>query len=70
MLFGRRRLVRAHLEGNLPTLEGVLVARSPDHYRLALPKMVEAEEQTMPLDGEVEIPRERVIFLQLLARAG
>jgi hypothetical protein len=67
MLFGRRRLVRAHMNSG-PTLEGVLTHRSVDCYRLAMPKLLEAEDQTVPLDGEVEIPRERVLFLQLLAR--
>jgi hypothetical protein len=26
--------------------------------------------QTRPLEGEIEIPRERVLFVQLLARSG
>lgn len=51
-----------------PTLEGVLTRRTTDAYYLANPKMLEAENMTVPLDGTVEIPRERVLFVQLVAR--
>jgi hypothetical protein len=65
----RRRLVVVHQDAG-PTVEGVLVHRSMDCYRIANPRLLEAEGQTVPLDGVVEVPRERVLFLQLLARAG
>lgn len=68
LLRSRRRLVRIHQDAG-PTFEGILVARGLDSYRLAMPKMLEAEDQTVSLDGEVEVPRERVVFVQLLARA-
>ena len=68
MAFKRKRLVRVH-QTDGPTLEGILLQRRPD-YRLAAPKLIEAEDVTLPLDGEVEIPRERVVFVQLLAQAG
>lgn len=61
----RRRLVWVH-QLNGPTLEGILVHRSRDCYRIVKAKTIE-EDSTTPLDGEVEIPRERVVFLQLLA---
>lgn len=51
-----------------PTLEGVLTRRTTDAYYLENPKMLEAENMTVPLDGTVEIPRERVLFVQLVAR--
>jgi hypothetical protein len=66
-VLGRRRLVRAHMTGG-QSFEGVLIHRSPDCYRLAMPKLLSEEDQTLPLDGEVELPRERVLFLQLLAK--
>lgn len=73
-MFSRRRLVRVHFRGDEATIDGVLVGRTRDHYRLALPKVLEAdssqEVRTTPLDGEAEIPRERVLFIQLLAKAG
>lgn len=72
-MFWRRRLVRVHFRGDEATLDGVLLARSADHYRLGLPKVLETDGnqqvRTTPLDGEAEIPRERVLFLQLLAKA-
>lgn len=68
----RKRLVRVHFRGDEATIDGVLVGRNADHYRLELPKMLEAdsadEVRTTPLDGAAEIPRERVLFLQLLGR--
>lgn len=64
----RKRLVRVH-QADGPTLEGILLARRPD-YRLAAAKLIVEEDQTESLDGEAEIPRERVLFVQLLAKAG
>jgi hypothetical protein len=32
--------------------------------------MLEAEDQTVALEGEVRIPRRRVLFTQLVARSG
>lgn len=73
MLFGRRRLVRVHFRGDEATIDGVLIGRTPDHYRLGLPKVLEADDsqqvRTTALEGEAEIPRERVLFLQLLANS-
>ena len=68
MVLKRKRLVRIHQQDG-PTLEGILLARRPD-YRIAAPKMLEAEDVTQSLEGEAEIPRERVLFVQLLAKAG
>lgn len=67
---GRRR-VRLHLEErdgvSVSTIEGVLVGRWSGHYVLLLPKLVEAEDRSIPLDGSVEVPAERVIFVQVLS---
>jgi hypothetical protein len=75
MLWGRRRLVQVIQSGDGPTIEGVLVHKSLDCYRLRAAKLLvetddEHQVQTRPLDGEIEIPRERVLFVQLLARSG
>jgi hypothetical protein len=67
-MWGRKRLARIHQTDGRPTLEGVLVARQPV-YRLALAKLVEGEDRTIPLDGDVEVLREHVTFVQLLAKA-
>jgi hypothetical protein len=72
MRLSRRRLVVAH-QHNGPTIEGVLVYRSRSHYHVAHAKLVEMsgdQRNTVPLDGVIEIPRERVLFLQLLAKSG
>lgn len=50
------------------TIEGVLLGRWAGHYVLLLPQMVEAEGETVRLEGEVEIPAERVLFMQVLGR--
>jgi hypothetical protein len=52
-----------------PTFEGVLLARTPDHYRLMACKQIIDSDQSVNLDGEVEVPRERVLFIQRLGRA-
>jgi hypothetical protein len=62
----RRPLVRVHPR-NGPSLEGVLVGRRGDHYVLELPKLLEAEDRTITLEGWVEIPAANVAFLQVLA---
>lgn len=64
----RRCLVRVHQIEGRPTLEGILVARKPV-IRLEAAKLIEAEDRTIELDGGVEILREHVTFLQLLARS-
>jgi hypothetical protein len=68
-----KRLVRVHFRGDEATLDGVLVARNTDHYRIALPKVLQTDSsddlRTTPLEGEAEVPRERVLFLQLLGKA-
>jgi hypothetical protein len=66
----RRKLVRLHLEGNQPSLEGVLVGWPrwhAGHYVLRLAKLIESENLTVTLDGHaVRVPRERVVFCQEL----
>lgn len=64
----RKCLARIHQTEGRPTLEGILVARRPE-YRLQAPKLIEGEDRSVPLDGEVEVLREHVIFIQLLAKA-
>lgn len=69
---GKRR-VRYHLydgQGGMngPTLEGIEVGCWSGHYVLLLPQHVRAEGQSLPLQGSVEIPRERVIYKQVLGK--
>lgn len=67
----RKRLVRLHLAGDNPSIDGLLVTprtrRTGNHYVVELASVVEAEERTLKLEGEsVMIPRERVVFVQVL----
>ncbi len=71
----RRRLVIVH-QDNGPTIEGVRGGFAYLHeffkheIRLRAARMIEAEDRSVPLDGTVVIPRERVVFCQLVARSG
>lgn len=62
---GKRR-VRLHLLGQAPSLEGVLAGRYGGHYVLLVSSLVEAEGRNVPLDGHLEVPAERVLFVQVL----
>lgn len=67
--FRRKRVVRLHLRDVEQSFEGVLFGRWDSHYVLYAPKMVQmlagdAEEQTVALDGHIEVPADRVLFLQ------
>lgn len=63
----RRRLVRLHLTGDQPSIEGVLTGFWAGHYVLRLAKVIEAADRSHSLEGpSVRVPRERVIFCQEL----
>lgn len=66
---GKRR-VRLHLEVKpdtpVETIEGVLAGRWAGHYVLLLPKIVRGEGAAISLEGEVEVPAERVVFVQVI----
>lgn len=64
-LRGKRR-VRLHLVDPHPTVEGVLVGRWCGHYVLVLPKLLNDEGKTLALEGDLEVPAERVVFVQVL----
>lgn len=67
------RRVRMHLEDggggrHGPSVEGVQMHRRPvgGHYILHQPRYLEQEDQTVPLDGHLEVPSRRVWFIQIL----
>lgn len=66
----RKRLVRVHLDGDHPSIEGLVQStriRRDGHYIVELASVIEAEERSFKLEGDkVRIPRERVVFLQEL----
>ena len=69
MWFTRKRLVRLHLEGSSPSLDGILTGFWANHYVLVTGSVVESENRSYALDGpSVRVPRERVVFVQELNR--
>ena len=67
-----KRMVRLHLidppDGQLPSVEGILVGRWSGHYVLLAPRLLETSEESASLDGHLEVPSERVAFVQVLAK--
>lgn len=61
-----RRKVRIHMVNREQSFEGVLLGRIAGHYRLANAEIV-GETGTYIIDGEQWIPRERVLFVQVLS---
>lgn len=48
------------------TIEGVLAGVRRGHYVLWAPKVLEGPEETVSIDGHAEVPRDRVLFYQVL----
>jgi hypothetical protein len=68
-LFRRKRRVRVQqLDG--PTIEGIQLGRRPigGHYVLLVAKIVEADRNVTLDASAVEIPKERVVFLEVLSK--
>jgi hypothetical protein len=65
-IFLRRRRVRIHLRGETRSLEGIWIGNAAGHYRLAKVEQLEAAGRTLELEGEAWIPRERVLYLQVI----
>lgn len=66
-----KRLVRVHCEDrpNTPvtTFEGILAGLHGGHYLLLAAKLIKDAEDAVSLEGMIEIPSDRVIFVQVLA---
>jgi hypothetical protein len=65
--FHRRRLIRLHLEGDKPSIEGVFVGYEAGHYLVANARMILDAGDHVPLEGEAWVPRERVLYVQRLS---
>jgi hypothetical protein len=48
------------------SLEGVLLGFDRGHYRLAAGKHMEAADRSLPLEGETWVPRENVVYAQVI----
>lgn len=66
MTWRRRKLVRLHLQDPHPTVEGVFTGMVAGHYRLLKPELLEATDRTQQLGGELWVPKERVVFVQVV----
>lgn len=62
----KKRRVRLHLKNDAPSIEGILVGTVDGHYLLKIPRVLKAAGDTITLDGDVEVPRSNVLFLQRL----
>lgn len=63
----RNNRVRVHFVDGVTTVEGILVGRVGGHYILWNPRVLNAEDEGVPVTGHVEIPESRVLFYQVLA---
>jgi hypothetical protein len=61
-----KRLVRLHLAENKPSVEGVLAGRWGGHYVVLAPKILDAHDRSFSLDGHLEVPAERVLYVQVI----
>lgn len=67
--FRGKRKARLHLlaPGVEETLEGVLVGRWAGHYVVILPKSIASTGASISLEGYLEIPAEKVAYVQILS---
>jgi len=62
--------VRLHLKNNAPSIDGLLIGTVDGHYLLKVARLVKAgDDPDLQLDGDVEVPRSNVLFLQRLGAA-
>jgi hypothetical protein len=71
MVRRKRRVRLITISDQLPDFEGVLERRRPigGHYLLRAPKVLRQvgdEVHTTTVDGHLEVPAERVLFVQVL----
>lgn len=68
--FRRKRRVRVHLEvksGAPSTVEGFRLGVWGGSLVLMLPRVLEASDRTHALEGLLEVPVTRILFVQVLA---
>lgn len=66
MWWKRKRLVRVHLIGDEPSIEGVYTGRIDGHYRIENANVIESSERSHALEGWVLVPAHKVAFVQVL----
>lgn len=70
MWWRRKRLVRVHLVGGEPSVEGVYTGRVDGHYRIEQASVIEGVDRSYAVDGWVLIPAHKVAFVQVLYPGG
>lgn len=62
-----RKLARLHLRDGAPSVEGILVGAAAGRYVVLTPKVLH-DSESAELTGHLEVPKENVIFIQVLAQ--
>jgi hypothetical protein len=62
----RKRRVRLHFKDGSPSLDGILTGSVDGHFILKTAVLLNGSENAITLDGDVEVPRRNVLFLQRL----
>lgn len=70
MRWRRKRLVRMHLVGDEPSIEGILIGRTDGHYRIENANVIEASDKSHALEGWVLVPIRKVAFIQVIPVSG
>jgi hypothetical protein len=61
-------MVRLHfVDDRRPSVEGVLLGRPNGFFRLAQPTVVQGSGESYEAEGEAWVPRENVLWVQVLA---
>jgi hypothetical protein len=54
------------MKDNAPTVEGIGGHVVAGHYIVQAPKVLEGEDRTVSVSGSLEIPRENVLYRQVI----
>jgi hypothetical protein len=66
MMGRQKRKVRMHIQDG-PSVEGVLAGKTRNEYIIWAPRVITGEPNPeMEVSGHVEIPRERVVWYQVV----
>ena len=66
-VFRRRRMVMVHFrDAGAASVSGFYRGVWAGHYIIEAPKLHETVDKAVPLDGMLEIPRDRVLYLQTM----
>ena len=61
-----KRAACLQLYGDAPAIKGLLCGCWGGHYVVLVPTALVAQDRTEALTGHVEVPKERVMFVQIL----